>query len=168
MKSYTLIAAGIATSLSIGPASAENYHHGHDRHELPEIPFSEAHLFFELNNTDGDLGIHSKIDGEPWSKIEIEDPNERRMLVVRNSGRLRRQGLTELFFESAEPTFDELNPKTFFRRFPEGTYEISGYTLDQRELESETELTHVMPAPATVFVNGLPMAMQCDDEETGF
>lgn len=168
MKSYTLIAAGIATSLSIGPASAENYHHGHDRHELPEIPFSEAHLFFELNNTDGDLGIHSKIDGEPWSKIEIEDPNERRMLVVRNSGRLRRQGLTELFFESAEPTFDELNPKTFFRRFPEGTYEISGYTLDQRELESETELTHVMPAPATVFVNGLPMAMQCDDEEPDF
>ena len=28
-----------------------------------EIPFDEAELFFELNDTDGDLGIHGKIDG---------------------------------------------------------------------------------------------------------
>ena len=42
-----------------------------------EIPFDEAEIFFELNNTDGDLGIHALIDGEPWKRLEIEDPNER-------------------------------------------------------------------------------------------
>ena len=133
-----------------------------------EIPFDEAHLFFELNNTDGDLGIHALIDGDAWKKLEIEDPYERQILKVRVGGRLKRQGLTEIFFESAEPTFDELSPKKFFRRFPEGIYEIEGKTLDGEELESEVLLTHVMPAPPAPYVNGLPMAQQCDEEEPGF
>jgi hypothetical protein len=133
-----------------------------------EIPFDEAHIFFELNDTDGDLGIHALIDGEPWKRLEIEDPNERRMLGVNVRGRLRRQGLTEIFFESAEPTFDELPPRRFFRRFPEGTYEIEGITIEGDELESEVELTHVMPAPPVVFVNGEPMALQCDEDEPGY
>ena len=133
-----------------------------------EIPFDEAHLFFELNNTDGDLGIHALIDGDAWKRLEIEDPRERKMLDVRVSGRLRRQGLTEIFFESAEPTFDELSPKKFFRRFKEGIYEVEGKTLEGKELESEVLLTHVMPAPAETFVNGLPEGKQCDDEKPGF
>lgn len=129
-----------------------------------EIPFDEAHIFFELNDTDGDLGIHALIDGEPWKKLEIEDPKERRMLLVYVNGRLRRQGLTELFFESAEPTFDGLSPEEFFRRFPEGTYEIEGKTLEGDELESEAEVTHVMPAPPVVKVNGVDAAEDCDAE----
>ena len=133
-----------------------------------EIPFAEAHLFFELNNTDGDLGIHALIDGDAWKRLEIEDPKERKMLDVRVSGRLKRQGLTEIFFESAEPTFDELSPQRFFRRFPPGTYEIEGKTLDGKELESEVQLTHVMPAPPQPEVNGAVMAQQCDEEEPGF
>ncbi len=136
--------------------------------EDDEIPFDEAHLFFELNNTDGDLGIHALIDGGPWKRLEIVDPNERKMLNVRVAGRLQRQGLTEFFFESAEPTFDELSPQQFFTRFPPGTYEIEGLTLEGEELESEVELTHVMPAPPEPTVNGLPMAQECDEEEPGF
>ena len=133
-----------------------------------EIPFAEAHLFFELNNTDGDLGIHALIDGEPWKNLEIEDPRGRKMLDVEVKGRLRRQGLTEIFFESAEPTFDDLPPARFFRRFREGIYEIEGETLEGEELESEVELTHVMPAPPQPTVNGEPMAVQCDEEEPGY
>ena len=86
-----------------------------------EIPFDEGRLFFELNDTDGDLGIHGKIDGDEWKYLEIEDPHERMMLKVSARGRLRRQGLTELFFESAEPPFageDALDPADFFKRFP--------------------------------------------------
>ncbi len=128
-----------------------------------EIPFDEAEVFFELNNTDGDLGIHALIDGGPWRKIEIYDINENRILVVRNSGRLRRQGMSELFFESAEPTFDELPPEKFFQRFPEGIYEVEGLTLDGQELESEAEVTHVMPAPpGNVLLSGQPAAEDCD------
>ena len=127
-----------------------------------ESSFDEAKIYFELNDTDGDLGIHALIDGEAWKRLEIEDPNERRMLGVNVRGRLRRQGLTEFFFESAEPTFDELPSAQFFRRFPEGVYEIEGITLEGDELESETLLTHVMPAPPSVYVNGDPAAENCD------
>ncbi len=130
-----------------------------------EIPFDEAYIYFELNNTDGDLGIHALIDGEPWKRLEIEDPNERRMLGVSVKGRLRRQGLTEFFFESAEPTFDELSPERFFRRFPEGEYEIEGISLEGDELESEVEVTHVMPAPPVVSLNGDLAAEDCDADE---
>ncbi len=128
-----------------------------------ETPFDEAQIFFELNNTDGDLGIHALIDGEAWKRLEIEDPRERRMLAVIVRGRLRRQGLTEIFFESAEPTFDELLPEEFFARFPEGTYEVEGLTLEGEELESETEVTHLMPAPPVIRVNGVPAAEDCDE-----
>jgi hypothetical protein len=128
-----------------------------------EDPFADAELYFELNNTDGDLGIHSLIDGEPWKRLSIEDPRERQMLDIRVQGRLRWQGLTELFFESAEPSFDELSPKKFFRRFPEGEYEIEGITLEGEELESTAVLTHLLPAPpANVMVSGIPAAEDCD------
>jgi hypothetical protein len=130
-----------------------------------EEPFEEARLFFELNDTDGDLGIHGKIDGDEWKYLEIEDPRDRKMMHVWVRGRLRRQGLTELFFESAEPTFDELDPEKFFRRFPEGEYDIEGYTLDGEERESEVYLSHIIPAaPDGVKINGTDAPEDCDAE----
>ncbi len=85
------------------------------------------------------------------------------MLKVSVKGRMKKQGLTEIFFESAEPTFDELSPEDFFKRFPAGTYEIEGETLDGEELESEVELTQVMPAPAgNVTISGEAAAEDCD------
>ena len=119
-----------------------------------ELEFEDAEIFFELNNTDQDLGIHALIDGEPWKKLEIEDPEERTLLKIRTRSRLRRQGLTELFFESAEPVFAELSPEEFFERFPEGTYEVEGVTLDGEEIESETEVTHDVPAPPDPTLTG--------------
>jgi len=128
-----------------------------------EIPFAIANIFFELNDTDGDLGIHALIDGEPWKKLEIENPKEREILDIRVRGRLRRQGLTEIFYESAEPVFDELPPEVFFRRFPEGEYEIEGITLDGQKLESTALLTHVMPAPpGNIMISGVSAAEDCD------
>jgi hypothetical protein len=130
-----------------------------------EIPFSEASIFFELNDTDGDLGIHASIDGEPWKKLEIEGPRERELLTIYVQGRLRRQGLTQLFFESAEPTFDELTPEEFFRRFREGEYEIDGRTLEGDEMESIAEVTHLMPAPPdNIEVNGKAAPEDCEED----
>ena len=83
-----------------------------------------------------------------WKWISIENPNERRLLKARVRGALRRQGMTELFFESAEPTFDELDPANFFARFPAGEYEIEGLTLNGEEIESETMLTASDPCGA--------------------
>ena len=165
MKPNKYLAYAGCAALLIGPAASLAYDHDDDD---DEIPFAEAHVFFELNNTDGDLGIHALIDGDPWKRLQIEDMNESRILGVNVRGRLRRQGLTEIFFESAEPPFDELAPAVFFKRFPEGTYEIEGRTLDGAEMESETELTHAMPAPPVPTVNGIPAAAQCDDEQPGY
>ncbi len=133
-----------------------------------ETPFDEAFIFFELNHTDGDLGIHGKIDGGPWTSMKIEDPRERPLMFVRPRSRIARQGMTELFFESAEPTFDELAPAKFFRRFPEGIYEVAGWSRDLGQLESETLVTHTMPAPPEPTVNGEPMALVCDDEDPDY
>jgi hypothetical protein len=47
--------------------------------------------FFELNDTDGDLGIHGKIDGDEWRRLKIEDPHERKMLDVKVKGRRNRR-----------------------------------------------------------------------------
>jgi hypothetical protein len=151
---------GVSAALLAVPAIA-------DDHE-EELEWDVAEVFFELNNTDGDLGIHALIDGEPWKRLQVEDADERRIFGAALRGRLRRQGLTEFFFESAEPTFDELAPEIFFARFPEGTYEVEGISLDGIEIESEVEITHAMPAPPVPTVNGIPAADQCDDEEPGY
>lgn len=152
-----LLAAVVALVLAAGSPA------GWADEDEDEIPFDEADIFFELNHTDGDLGIHALIDGEPWKKLVIEDPNEREILNISVQGRLGRQGLTEVFFESAEPSFDELSPANFFRRFPEGKYEIEGLTLEGDELESTVQLTHVLPAPpGNITVSGVAAAENCD------
>ena len=117
------VALSLADYVTVGLADDEE-------DDWNEIPFDEANIFLELNDTDGDLGIHALVDGEAWKRLEIEDPNEREILVVRAIRRLARQGLTEVFFESDEPSFDELSPEQFLRRFPEGEYEIEGITID--------------------------------------
>jgi hypothetical protein len=125
--------------------------------------FSEAELYFELNDTDGDLGIHSSIDGGAYSRLTITDPNKHTILKVRPRGRLASQGLTQLFFESAEPKFAELDPATFFLRFPEGAYDIRARTLTGQVLKATVALSQVLAAPvANITVSGVPAAASCD------
>ena len=106
--------------------------------------------------------------------MQINNPWGRELLDVTLKGRLRLQGLTEIFFESAEPVFESddpdevtLTPEEFFERFPPGVYEIEGETLEGEELESETLVTHLMPAPpGGIFVSGTPIdpaEVDCDD-----
>jgi hypothetical protein len=131
-----------------------------------ELEFDEARLYFELNHTDRDLGIHGLIDGDAWKSLKIEDPNEQELMSTWIRGRLRRQGLTEFFFESDEPPFSELPPAQFFARFPEGTYEIEGVTLDGEEIEGEVKLSHVMAAPpGNIRINSIRSAVNCDAED---
>lgn len=164
MYTTKLALCAVPAFLSLSLAGAA-FADGHDDDDEEELEFEEAEIFFELNDTDGDLGIHALIDGDGWKRLVMEDPSGGTMLNLRVKGGLRRQGLTEIFFESDEPTFDELDPATFFRRFPEGEYEVEGRTLDGTDIEGETEVTHVMPAPAAAMVNGLSPDADCEDEE---
>ena len=148
--------AGLATCLVLAsPLSTARERSS----EPPELPFGEADLFFELNNTDGDLGIHAKIGGDDWKNLSIESPNDTVLLQIIARGGLRRQGMSEFLFESAEPKFSDLAPADFLRRFPEGTYDIEAITLDGGELESEVEISHVIPAPAVPLS---PAQATCD------
>jgi hypothetical protein len=124
-------------------------------------PFAVAELFLELNDTDGDLGIHSAIDGGTWTSLDVKGPLHSLLSIVSN-GRLRSQGLTQLAFESAEPTFEELDPQQFFRRFPEGTYEISA-RAGEDNFRSKVRLSHVMAAPPIATVSDLAAADGCDE-----
>lgn len=125
--------------------------------------FDQAELFLELNDTDGDLGLHAAIDGETWTQLKIEAPDERTLLQVLTRGRLRAHGLTELLFESAEPSFDELAPEEVLRRFPEGKYEIEGQLQEGGTIESTAFLSHVLAAPpGNIRVSGVPAAESCD------
>jgi hypothetical protein len=124
-------------------------------------PFSVAELFFELNNTDGDLGLHANVDGGGWTRLEIKGPGGQALLDVLATGSLRQQALTELSFESAEPTFTELSPDAMFRRFPEGAYLIAGQAQNGSEYESRVQLSHVLAAPVEAKVSGLKAAPSC-------
>lgn len=128
------------------------------------LELSEAEVFLELNDTDGDLGLHASIDGGPYTLLEIEDPRERTILRMYAGGALARQGLTQFFIESAEPTFDELPPERFFERFPAGRYEVS-ISRDGQELEKSVRLSHVLAAPPSdVTVSRQHAAENCDAE----
>ena len=123
--------------------------------------FAVAELFFELNDTDEDLGIHSAIDGGTWTSLDVKGPFDPLLSIV-SSGHLRSQGLTQLAFESAEPTFEELHPNQFFARFPEGIYEISARAQDGGNFKSKVKLSHVMAAPPNATVSDLEAADSCD------
>jgi len=151
MKFKKLPIIAVTTALMAAPTMGFAGHWQDDE----EIPLDEAYLYFELNDTDGDLGIHGKADGDAWKRMKIEAPNERTLLDIRVKSKLRRQGLTELFFESSEPTFDELDPEVFFARFPEGVYEWEGVTIEHEEIEGEMFLSHIIPAaPVVASVGG--------------
>ncbi len=56
----TLASAGIACAPAMSPLVLADDDSDCDE---DEVPFDVAQVFFELNNTDGDLGIHALIDG---------------------------------------------------------------------------------------------------------
>jgi hypothetical protein len=110
------------------------------------MPFSQAKIIIEFNSSGPDVGVQVLLDGEPWERVNIEAPDGRKILDIRTSRSLREQGLTELFFESSEPTLDELSIEEFLARFPKGKYEFEGKTIDGIELERTATLSHAVPA----------------------
>ena len=126
--------------------------------------FEVAQIFFELNDTDGDLGVQALMDGEPWTELEIEGPGGSPLLDIISRGRLTRQAMTELFFESAEPDFEEMTPSEFFRRFPEGRYRIDARAQEGGRIQSSVVLSHVLAAPpSNIRLNNVAAARSCDD-----
>lgn len=114
--------------------------------------FEDAEVFFEFNATDNDLGLQIFLDAEGWDKVDVSDPNNHKIFQLHTQGTLSDLGITELRFESAEPS-----PAEVLALFPPGDYAFTGKTVEDGVLVSTAELSHDLLAAPTIFVNGTPI-----------
>ncbi len=127
-----------ALALSLGPtASAEE--------------FSIARIYIEYNSTPSDLGFHVSLDGEDWRSLKIVNPNGRTIFEVAGRAAFRDLGMTELFFEGAEPALADFPLEDLLALFPEGPYQFIGTTVDGIRLHSTGMLSHAVPTGPNVF-----------------
>jgi hypothetical protein len=125
------------TSVELDRASDQDNEGG------PRIPFDEAEVFFEFNTTDNDLGLQVFLDAEGWTKVSVSGPDKEEIVRITTEGNLSELGITELRFESAEPS-----PAEVLALFPRGTYRFRGRTVEGERLASTARLSHdFLPAP---------------------
>ncbi|MGH8923413.1 MAG: hypothetical protein ACRDWA_02030 [Acidimicrobiia bacterium] len=139
MRIVIALALAVAASASIALGSATK-----------PVEFKRAELRVEINATDGDAGLQIDLDHEPWRSISIKRPDGQKILDVMNRGVLRDYGLTELFSESSEPSFEEFPLEDFQRLFPPGQYLFEGVTVEGPKMKSLVTLTHRFPAGPTI------------------
>lgn len=142
-SSVKLVVLVVAMGLSMVTTLASRLEAGHRKQE---IPFSRVRMIIEFNASAQDVGVQVLLDGEPWKHVSIFSPREQRLLSITTTGSLRKQGLTELFFESSEPSLDDVPLAEFLARFPAGVYEFEGMTVNGVELEGQALFSHVIPA----------------------
>ena len=118
--------------------------------KLWAIPFSQTKIIIEVNATAGDGGIQISLDATGWNRLEVFDPNKIKVFDVSGSGSVGMTGITELFFESAEPSFADLPLDQLLARFPEGNYTFVGTTVDGKKLTGSATLKHNIPAGPTI------------------
>ena len=136
--------------------------------------FEEARIYIEYNASANDLGFHVSLDGEDWKTLKILDPRGKSIFEVTGKAAYKELGMTELFFEGAEPNLADFPLDELLARFPEGTYRFIGKTVDGVNLVSASTLSHAVPAgpevsssvagntliiswsPVTAFPEGFP------------
>ncbi len=116
-----------------------------------EVQLSIAKIYWEYNATANDLGVHVSLDGEDWKQLRIENPKGLTLFEVKGMGPYKEFGMTELFFEGAEPSLDDVPLEVLLAKFPEGEYEFEGKTVDGAEIEGEDLFDHDIPAGPDVF-----------------
>ncbi len=105
---------------------------------------ADTAIYIEINDTDGDAGIHVFLDGEGWDTMQMTGPNGVEFSVLAENS-VGQQGITEFFFESAEPSFEEQSLEELLELFPEGNYRFRGRTTEGVTLRGRARLTHNLP-----------------------
>lgn len=116
----------------------------------------ECSVIFEFNSSDMDAGIQFFWDGDPWESCTVRNPDGDIVVDV-DASRLS-EGLTEGFFEGAEPEQDNMQAiRAFLRQFPNGTYI---FTCDPVEDEDpyvcEADLNYQLLNAAVLNVEEFP------------
>src|SRR5262245_10530850 len=109
------------------------------------VPFDDARLKIEFNATDGDAGLQFFIDAETWRHVTVTNPRGRKIADFDAGPVIHNFGLSELFSERSEPSFDELPFAEFKKLFPAGVYTFRGQGIDGQRLQSTFRLTHAIP-----------------------
>jgi hypothetical protein len=113
-------------------------------------PFEVAQAFFELNTTFHDMGFQVFLDDVAWDHVNLTDPQGNQVFGIHTEGRLAKLGITELHFESEEPS-----PAEVRALFPSGRYTFHGRTLDGTTLVTQVDVSqHMPPAPSFTPRNG--------------
>jgi hypothetical protein len=134
-------ALALGLTLGVSPSWAED----------ESLEFSELRVLIEINATDGDAGLQTMIDADGWTQVTFDSPDGKKTYEVRGHGNVAKQGLTENFFESAEPSCEEVPMDAFLARFPAGEYRFTGTTIDGKTLEGDAELTHELPGAPKIL-----------------
>ena len=96
--------------------------------------------------TDNDLGLQLFLDTDDgWKRVRVLDPARRGVIEFETAGRLSELGLTELRFESSEPS-----PEEVLALFPPGEYRFRGQTVEGDFLASNATLSHDFPPPPSI------------------
>ena len=109
-----------------------------------------ARIYIEYNASANDLGFHVFLDGEDWKDIAIVNPGGTPIFMVEGSGPYAELGMTELFFEGAEPSLDDVPLNQLLGQFPEGRYRFTGTTVDDAPIGRNATLSHAIPAAPVV------------------
>ena len=137
-----LLAAGAVSVLLFTTAAAKPRGAGNGDF----VPLEIAKIYWEYNSSANDLGVHVSLDGEDWKNLEIDNPNHRTIFQAAGKGPYAELGMTELFFEGAEPSLDEFPLEDLLDRFPEGDYVIEGRTVDGQNTGAIVNFSHAIPA----------------------
>ena len=158
----TLLAGGLVTA---GYAASEPSHEtsGQASREIVEI--KDARLKFEINATDSDGGVQLFLDAEQWKRMSLYDSTGRKIFTTVTKGIMAEQGGTELFLESAEPSFDDLSLEELLERWPAGSYDFRGRGLNGELYVGSAQLTHDLPA-GPVLVSPIEGAAPQDPADT--
>ena len=119
--------------------------------------FSEARIYIEFNQTGNDLGYHVSLDGEDWTSLAIVNPDGKTIFEVAGRAAYQDLGMTELFFEGAEPSLDDFPLADLLALFPEGRYTFIGVTVGGTRVVSRATLSHAVP-------DGPPVSAEVDDD----
>jgi hypothetical protein len=115
------------------------------------IRFEQHDLYIEYNATAGDAGLQLGADAENWKQFTLYDTRGKVLVHITSRGRLHDPfGLSELFLEASEPSFENVPFAVFKRRFPEGTYRFRGVKDNGRKLVGSDHLTHLIPGAPNV------------------
>ena len=104
-----------------------------------------SRIYIEYNQSANDLGYHVTLDGEDWKSLKIINPAGVTVFEVTGKGPYAQLGMTELFFEGAEPSLDDFPLQQLLAKFPEGRYRFVGLTVGGTSITGTGTLSHAVP-----------------------